>query len=67
MTNIKEFVQTQNADKKWVRTGEAIDAGAKVYGFRVDNVHHSAYRMLSTFARTGNEQLEMINEDEDSE
>ena len=67
LDSIKDFVQTQNADKKWVRTGEAIDAGAKVYGFRVDNVHHSAYRMLNTIARTGNEQLEVISEGEDSE
>ena len=66
MDNIKDFVKTQNPDKKWVRTGEAIDAGAKVYGFRVDNVHSTAYRMLNGMAR-GNDQLHVIKEDEESE
>ena len=68
MGNIKDFVKTQNPDKKWVRTGEAIDAGAKVYGFRVDNVHSTAYKMLNVMTRNVNDQqLGVIKEDEESE
>ena len=68
MGNIKDFVKTQNPDKKWVRTGEAIDAGAKVYGFRVDNIHSTAYKMLNVMARNVNDQqLGVIKEDEESE
>lgn len=30
-----------------------IGAGAKVYGFRVDNVHHETYRLLNGMSRGG--------------
>ena len=41
------------AATKWLRSGEAIGAGAKVYGFRVDNVHNETYRILNGMARGG--------------
>lgn len=44
---MQDFVKLQRADKKWVRTGEAIDAGAKVYSCRVDHIHSETYRMLN--------------------
>ena len=48
-----------------------IDAGAKVYGFRVDNVHSETYRMWNGMQRNavnGEEIIEMIGqENEDSE
>ena len=67
LDNVKDFIKTQNPDKKWIRTGEAIDAGAKVYGFRVDNVHHTAYKMLNVMSRNVSDQLGVIKEDEESE
>jgi hypothetical protein len=36
-----------------LRSGEVIGAGAKVYGFRVDNVHHETYRLLNGMSRGG--------------
>ena len=51
LNNIQEFMKAQNVDKKWIKTGEAIGAGAQVYGFRVDNVHTETYRMLSGITR----------------
>ena len=71
LDSIKDYVKMQKTDKKWVRTGEAIDAAAKVYGFRVDNVHSETYRMLNGMNRNvhaGEQELELIgeeNEDED--
>ena len=51
-----------------MRTGEAIDAGAKVYGFRVDNVHSEAYRMLNGMCRNAiDQELEIIDGEEGSE
>ena len=41
------------AATKWLRSGEAIGAGAKVYGYRVDNVHNETYRILNGMARGG--------------
>ena len=55
-------MQAQNADKKWINTGEAIKASAQVYGFRVDNVHSETYRMLNGIhrnARNGEQELEL--------
>ena len=34
-----------------MRTADALGAGAKIYGFRVDNVHMDTYKMISTLSR----------------
>ena len=48
---------------KWLRSGEAIGAGAKVYGYRVDNVHNQTYRILNGINRGGNfDEVEVIVE-----
>ena len=39
----------------WGRTGEALGAGAKIYGYRVDNVHMETYKILGGLARSGNQ------------
>ena len=68
LNNIQEFLKMQNNDKKWVRTGEAIDAGAKVYGFRVDNIHNDAYRMLNGMCRNAiGQELEIIGEEQEED
>ena len=51
LDNIKDFIQQQKDGNKWIRSGEAIDAGTKIYGFRVDNVHSETYRMLNGITR----------------
>ncbi len=51
LDNIKDFIRHQKDENKWIRSGEAIDAGAKIYGFRVDNVHNETYRMLNGMTR----------------
>jgi hypothetical protein len=45
--------QHDKLSTKWIRTGEALGAGAKIYGFRVDNVHNDTYKMMSTLSRNG--------------
>jgi hypothetical protein len=42
-----------------MRTGEALGAGAKIYGFRVDNVHSDAYKMMGSLARNQNGEVEL--------
>ena len=64
---MQEFLrQNKNLETKWLRTGEALGAGAKIYGFRVDNVHSDTYKMISTLARNGNDQeceIDLIEEE----
>ena len=36
--HLKASVQTK--EKKWDKVSEAIDAGATIYGFRVDNIRN---------------------------
>ena len=58
--NMKEFLQQHDKlESKWMRTGEALGAGAKIYGFRVDNVHNDAYKMMGSLARNQNGDLEL--------
>ena len=52
---MQEFLaQHSKLETKWLKTGEALGAGAKVYGFRVDHVHHDAYKMMGSLARNAN-------------
>lgn len=46
-----------------------IDAGTKIYGFRVDNVHQETYRMLSGMNRNaaGEHEIEIIANGDESE
>ena len=51
-----------------MRTGEAIGAGAKIYGYRVDNILDSALKMR--FGMTnyiGEDFLEIVREDEEED
>ena len=43
--DVQAFIASQKDDKKWIRSGQIVDTGAKVYGYRVDNVHNETYRM----------------------
>ena len=52
--------ENTNVQNKWVRTAEAIGAGAKIYGYRVDNVHMDAYKMLNTLSRNGDQNIELV-------
>ena len=70
ITSIKEFVQNQKEETKWLRAGDAIGANAKVYGFRVDNVHNETYRILNGMNRnalTGDEEIDIIGAPKDSD
>lgn len=58
--NMKEFLKDNHKlESKWPRAGEAIAAGAKIYGYRVDNVHHDAYKMMGNLARNKNGEVEI--------
>lgn len=61
------FSHNEKNETKWPRAGEALAAGAKIYGYRVDNVHQDAYKMMGSFARNKNGEVEIQlvgNEDE---
>ena len=49
--DFKKFISTQKPEQKWVRSGQVVDTGAKVYGYRVDNVHNETYRMWNGMVR----------------
>jgi condensin complex subunit 2 len=59
-------------ENNWGRTGEALGAGAKIYGYRVDNVHMETYKILGGLHRhgLGDQEIEVVmgegekNEDE---
>ena len=66
--DVQNFIGQQQDDKKWIRSGQIIDTGAKVYGYRVDNVHNETYRMWNGMQRnalTGDQEIEVIQEEED--
>lgn len=54
---------TGPVENTWGRTGEALGAGAKIYGYRVDNVHMETYRILGGLHRhgiQGDHEIELI-------
>ena len=51
--NLSSIIKQQKGENTWGRTGEALGAGAKIYGYRVDNVHMETYKMLGGLHRTG--------------
>ena len=59
LNNIQQFIKGLNHTTKWLRSGEAIGAGAKIYGYRVDNMHNEIYRMLNGMQRGKLEILEV--------
>lgn len=67
MDNLPQFILSLPIAQKWLRSGEAIGAGAKVYGYRVDNVHNETYRILNGMVRGGavNEDLAVVGESDD--
>ena len=60
--DMKAFLAQQKDDKKWIKSGQIIDTGAKVYGYRVDNVHNETYRMWNGMQRNAlqEEDIEII-------
>ena len=63
LESMKEFMENHaQVETKWLRTGEALGAGAKIYGFRVDNVHTDTYKMVSSLARNqgGDQEIELL-------
>jgi condensin complex subunit 2 len=53
-------------DNNWGRTGEALGAGAKIYGYRVDNVHMETYKILGGLHRhgLGDHEIEVVMGDD---
>ena len=46
-------------ETKWLKAGEALGAGTKIFGFRVDHVHSNAYKMMGSLARNANGDAEI--------
>ena len=38
-------------ESSWLRASASLDASAKIYGFRVDQVHTETYKVLGGLAR----------------
>lgn len=51
--NLSSLITQHQGENSWGRTGEALGAGAKIYGFRVDNIHMETYKMLGGLNRHG--------------
>lgn len=62
-----QFIANLPSATKWLRSGEAIGAGAKVYGYRVDNLHNETYRILNGMVRGGAQQEELAVVQSDDE
>ena len=43
--------EQQNKEVGWLRVGAGIDAIAKIYGYRVDQVHQETYKVLGGLHR----------------
>ena len=41
----------RDAESSWLRASASLDASAKIYGFRVDQVHTETYKVLGGLAR----------------
>ena len=63
-----EFLEVNNKlETKWLKTGEALGVGTKIYGHRVDNVHVSTYKMIGVLNRGQDQEVELIEEQEEPE
>jgi len=62
LEHLKEYLnQPETFQNKWAHTGEAVGAGAKIYGLRVDNVHTNAYKMMCSLGR--NREIPIIEDE----
>ena len=41
-----------SGDSSWKKLSQTLDAGAKIYGLRVDSVHTETYKVLGGLNRT---------------
>jgi len=57
VSTISKFLErTQKRSKRadessWLRASASLDASAKIYGFRVDQVHTETYKVLGALSR----------------
>jgi len=50
-TQLTDFQQA-SGDTSWKKLSQTLDAGAKIYGYRVDSVHTETYKVLGGLNRT---------------
>jgi hypothetical protein len=48
---------------RWHGTSGLLAAGAKIYGFRVDNTYQDAHKVLGALNRGGEIEVEIIGQD----
>ena len=66
ISRLPELLDAKKDENNWVKTGEALGAGAKIYGYRVDYVHMQTYKFLSELHRkndNGENEFELVEED----
>lgn len=49
--NIQYSIETEEGDA-WKHISATLDAGSKIYGFRVDLVHQTTFKVLGGLHRT---------------
>jgi len=64
LPNVEKLTDFHQAtgDTSWKKLSQTLDAGAKIYGFRVDSVHNEAYKVLGGLNRTELNQEEQAPE-----
>ena len=49
---LRRIFQEIEGEFSWKNLSSALEAGAKIYGFRVDSVHSETYKILGGLNRT---------------
>jgi len=55
----------KNQETSWQKASACLDASAKIYGYRVDSVHHETFRFLGGLSRADKEDENPSNDAED--
>jgi hypothetical protein len=70
---VKTYFETYEEEQdniiktRWLKTSGLLAAGAKIYGFRVDNTYQDAHKVLGALNRGGEVELEIIQKDDEDE
>lgn len=55
----------KNQETSWQKASACLDASAKIYGYRVDSVHHETFKFLGGLSRADKEDENANNEDDE--
>jgi len=61
--DLSDFRQA-SGDTSWKKLSQTLDAGAKIYGFRVDSVHNETYKVLGGLNRADIKEIDEAIQEE---